>query len=113
MSDKVNKISVGEESISNSLRNIFVTQPGTIPGHPEFGTNLGSYLFEQIDPLITKMIEAEIKYAVDRWEPRVKITDIEVKEDADYNRLTIKMKYYIDRDPYNAEHEYIFSTSQL
>jgi phage baseplate assembly protein W len=100
----------GEEALKNSIYNILTTQPGSVPGHPEFGTNLGQYLFEQIDPLVSQLIDAEIKYAMSRWEPRVTIVTIDVQDDPDYNRLTIKMNYVINRDPFNIEREFIFST---
>jgi len=103
----------GEDALQNAIHNIFVTQPGSVPGHPAFGCKLGNFLFDQIDPLVESMIKAEIIYSIKRWEPRVRIINIDVIEDSDYNRLSIKMKYVIVRDPYNVEREYIFSTSNI
>lgn len=100
----------GEKAIGNAIKNILETSPGSVPGHPEFGCKVDNYLFELIDPLISKMIEEEIKYAMKRWEPRVTITKVLVNDDPDYNRLIIKIGYIIIRDPTNTEREYIFSS---
>ena len=103
----------GEKAIGNAIYNILVTPVGSTPGHPEFGCGLDNYLFELIDPLISSMIEAEIKYAMKRWEPRINISKILVTDDPDYNRLTIKISYVIIRDPYNIMREYIFSNTRI
>jgi phage baseplate assembly protein W len=100
----------GEKALQNSIYNILSTEPGSVPGHPEFGTKLGKYLFELIDPLISAMMEAEIKYAMIRWEPRVDVKSVDIEEDADYNRLSIVMTYIIVRDPLKEERSYVYNT---
>ena len=99
-------------AIQNSINNILMTSPGTMPGHPEFGCGIGKFLFELIDPLISKLIEEEISYAIVRWEPRIKISEITVIDDQDYNRLVAKISYFIVRDPNNIEREYIFQAKR-
>jgi len=100
--------STNDEAITNSLMNILSTQQGTVPGHPEFGSDIGKYLFELIDPRIMLLVEESIRYAVNRWEPRVNIIDIDVIEDSDYNRILIKFKYSINSDPENMERDFIY-----
>jgi len=97
-----------DKAITNALKNIISTPKGTVPGHPEFGCGMDQYIFETIDPMVKESIKAEILYAVGRWEPRVKITEIEVIDDPDYNRILIKMKYNILSDVKSNEYEYIF-----
>ena len=98
-----------EIAINNSLNNIITTAKGSVPGHPEFGSGMGKYLFELMDPMLKESIKAEIEYAVKRWEQRVTIKNIEVKDDPDYNRLTIKVIYMINTDIESNQYEYIFS----
>jgi len=98
-----------EEAVENSLHNILSTPIGSVPGHPEFGCGIDKYLFELIDPLVSQMIEEEIRYAIKRWEPRVKIRKVIVIEDPDYNRLIIKIAYSIIKDKENAEREFVFN----
>ena len=97
-----------EEAVFNSLNNIIETRVGTVPGHPEFGSNLGKYLFEIINPLTAQLIKTELKMALKRWEPRITIIDITVQEDSDYNRLMIRVKYFIKAEVDNPEKEFIY-----
>jgi phage baseplate assembly protein W len=97
------------KAINNSLYNILTTVKGTVPGHPEFGCEVSKYLFELIDPMIESMIEAQVVYAIKRWEPRVKIKKVTVTSDPDYNRVVIKIKYEIIGDIKGVDYEFIYS----
>jgi len=50
-----------EDSVANSLYNIYSTYPGDIPGHPEFGCKVGDYVFNLMDPLSEQLIEEAIR----------------------------------------------------
>jgi phage baseplate assembly protein W len=100
---------INDRAIMASMKNILNTPVGSVPGHPEFGSGLGKYLFEHIDLLTEHLIKEEVEYALKRWEPRVLVTDIKVKEDFDYNRILISMSFKIVNEPDNPEREYIFS----
>jgi hypothetical protein len=97
-----------EAAIYNALTNIISTPKGSVPGHPEFGCGMDKYIFELMDPMIAASIEAEIKYALDRWEPRVTVREVDVIDDPDYNRILIKIKYFIKSDIQSNEYEYIY-----
>jgi len=97
-----------EEAIFNSLNNIISTPKGSVPGHPEFGCGIDKYIFELIDPMIKEAIKGEIMYAINRWEERIKVTEIEVVDDPDYNRVLIKIKYVIMNDIKGNEYDYIY-----
>jgi len=112
-SNNENSFVSGEESIGQAIYNIFVIRKGSVPGNPEFGTNLGKFLFEQLDPLVSGLVKAEVLYALKRWEPRIHVTDTQVIEDSDYNRIIIKLKYNILDDPNRIEREFIFNSSNL
>lgn len=101
-----------DTAVENSLQNILSTSIGSVPGHPEFGCGIDKYLFELIDPLVSQMIEEEIRYAINRWEPRVEIRKVIVIEDTDYNRIVIKITYSIKRDVENMEREFIFKSQK-
>ena len=105
-------IDKGEQAISNAIYNILTTPVGVVPGHPLFGCNINKYLFEIMDPLISKLVEEEVSYSLRLWEPRISVGKIDVSDDPDYNRLTVKIYYSIITDPRNTEREYIFSTQR-
>jgi len=48
-------------AISNSLKNIFSTPKGTLPGKPYFGTILHQMLFEPIDAITEEIMIGIIK----------------------------------------------------
>jgi len=97
------------EAVQQSIGNILGCPVGSMPGHPEFGCGMDKFLFEQIDLLTIQLVKEDIKYSLGRWEPRIKVLDIEVQEDLDYNRIHIKIIFYIINDPENSEREYIFA----
>jgi len=95
-----------QEAIENAIVNILSTNIGSVPGHPAFGSNVTKYLFEILDPLTKELIKTEIKYALERWEDRVRIVKVDVDEDADYNRIEVEMTYTLKIDK-EAEESFI------
>ena len=96
------------EAVENSLHNIISTYKGTIPGNPEFGCKLDKFLFSLINPLVLKLIEEDVIYAVTRWERRVNIIECKAIEDLDYNRLVVKLKYSIKADVENRVYDFVY-----
>jgi len=99
-------------SVKNSLQNILCTEIGTLPGNPEFGVKLDKFLFSLINPLTVGMIKEEIKYSLIKWEPRIDVKSIDVSENSDYNRLSIRIVFYIKNDVNNTELEYIYTKNK-
>lgn len=86
------------QAIKNSVRNILMIQKGTLPGDPEFGSRLSEVIFDPMDGVIKHLQETFIREQVQRYEPRVRITDVEFDEIPEYNRLNIKMNFdYLDK----------------
>lgn len=79
-------------AIKNSIRNILLTRKGEKPFQPAFGCNLKPYLFEHADRFTEIAIEQEIKYSIDRFEPRVKLTDLIVEYNPDKNAYHITIE---------------------
>jgi phage baseplate assembly protein W len=101
-----------EEAVKNSIMNILSTRPGSVPGHPEFGCNLGKFLFELINPLSVHLIDEEIRYSLQRWEKRINVKEIKVNDDPDYNRITIRIIFTIKQDVDNNDLEYIYTLTK-
>jgi len=101
----------GADAVMASMGNILATPIGSVPGHPEFGCGMDKYLFEQIDILTAHMIKEEVQYALARWEPRIKLNNVEVNEDLDYNRIYVNITFKILNEVDNPEREYIYSAN--
>ena len=83
-----------ESAISNSIRNILLTRIGSMPGKPEFGSNVMKSLFELMDGQSTKdLLKNNIMTALLRWEPRIEVNEVVIKEIPEYNRIVCDVKY--------------------
>lgn len=67
------------ENIRQSVEIILQTEPGERILHPQFGTKLHPFLFENMDGQTEEMIRREVRHSLSMWEKR--IWDIEVEID--------------------------------
>ena len=74
--------SEGEDNIRESIGLILRTRPGERLMLPEFGCSLERYLFEPNTISTLRLIQEEVKRAIGRWEPRVRLDDIVVETNA-------------------------------
>lgn len=89
------KISIDAEAINNSIRNILLTEKYSVPGNPEFGSNLNKTLFEQMDGVTFALMEQIIITELGRWEPRIIVDDINISYDRNYQQVLIRINYTI------------------
>lgn len=96
--------SFGEDNIEQSIKLILQTNKGERVMRPDFGCNLRSYIYSEINYTVMSEIETEVKQALLIWEPR--ITDIEVhctKDGTKEGAILIDISY-VERktnNPYN------------
>ena len=83
------------DAVKNSLINIFTVQKGECPGKPNFGNPLGFELFDLIDDFVVDVIEMNIKNAIERYDPRINILEIDVSEFPSQNRIIVKVVYEV------------------
>jgi phage baseplate assembly protein W len=83
-----------DREIVESIRLILATAPGERPMRPEFGCGIHDHVFAQADENTAGAIGYEVRRALDRWEPRIEVTDVEVVVDAvDDGTLYIDIRY--------------------
>ena len=82
-----------KEAIRQSIRNIINTKKGSVPGKPDFGCPLDSYLFEPLDDTQKELMTGDINSALTQWEPRISVEDVSVEFQEAYNRIDITVKY--------------------
>jgi phage baseplate assembly protein W len=73
--------SEGELNVRESICIILRTRPGERVNLPGFGCGLDRFLFEPNTTGTLRLIQEEVKRALSRWEPRIKLDDILVASD--------------------------------
>ena len=67
----------GETDIDQAIEIILSTAPGERPMRPEFGCGIHDHVFSHIDASTVATIEVDIREALDRWEPRIVVQEVE------------------------------------
>ena len=70
-------LSSGVEDIDEAIVLVLGTAAGERPMRPEFGCGIHDFVFESIDAYTLGKIEFEIRDALDRWEPRIDVADVD------------------------------------
>jgi phage baseplate assembly protein W len=94
----------GDREIIESVTLILGTAPGERPMRPEFGCAVHDLVFAPADAATAGQIAYEVRVALERWEPRIELTDVVVGfEDVRRGRLLIDVRYTLrgTNDPRN------------
>ncbi|QRV28985.1 GPW/gp25 family protein [Streptomyces californicus] len=94
----------GEHELEESIRLILATSPGERPMRPEFGCAVNDYVFAPADAGTAGQLAYEVRLALERWEPRIEVTEIVVRfDEADDGVLYIDIGYTVrgSNDPRN------------
>ena len=84
------------QAIKRSVKNIILTNKYERPFISDFGCNLRGFLFENItDPLLV-VIKDRISIAIEKFEPRVSVEDVFVKEEDGSNGISIMVSFKIN-----------------
>jgi uncharacterized protein len=85
-----------EEDITEAITIILGTAPGERPMRPEFGCGIHNYIFETVDAYTIARLEQEIRIALDRWEPRIDVLDIDFGLDrVGHGEVVIEISYVV------------------
>lgn len=96
----VGVMSYDREAMNNAVRNILMTRKGSLPGKPDFGSNIYQVPFSQLDYITENLLKSTIKDAIDLFEPRILITNINITKNEEYNQIVADIEY---RYRYNGE----------
>lgn len=86
---------VNEESVITALKNIFNTRSCSRLLNPEMNIGLEEYLFEPINPIKGWFLGYNIMMTLPRYEPRVKIDNIEIVSHVNEGYYSIKLSISI------------------
>ena len=71
-----------EREIEEAIRLILGTAPGERPMRPEFGCRIHDHVFAPANATTAGQLSYDVRAALDRWEPRIDVDDVEVTFDA-------------------------------
>ena len=84
------------QAIKRAVKNIILTNKYERPFNPDFGCNLRGFLFENITEPLLVIIKDRVAMAIEKYEPRVSVEDVVVKEDIDKNGISIMVSFLIN-----------------
>jgi phage baseplate assembly protein W len=68
----------GSREIEESIRLILSTAPGERPMRPAFGCGIDAFVFAPADSGTAGLIAEEVRRALDFWEPRIIVNDVNI-----------------------------------
>lgn len=86
-------------AIKRAVINLVLTQPGERFFNPNIGSKIRNLLFEPLDYITASLIKSEIEYTIKAFEPRVKLSTVDVDLDDDNNAFNVSIDYTIIGDP--------------
>jgi phage baseplate assembly protein W len=90
----------GEDDIAQAISIILSTAPGERPMRPEFGCAVHHHVFDVLDASAFGAIEAAVREAIDRWEPRASVVAVDFDLGARHDGvLGIVLTYEIPEVP--------------
>jgi len=98
---------VDAAAVKQAIKNLLLTNHFEKPFLPLYGGNLRDLLFELAHSSIGEEITSNITRAIEAYEPRAKIIDIRVDDQADYNSIGVTVEFRI----VNTEETVIFTTT--
>ena len=89
-------ISYNEQAVIRSIKNLLLTGPYERLFQPELSSQVDNILFEPITSLTGNLLKQEILRILTNWEPRVKISSLDVVAIPEQNGYTVSMIFYIN-----------------
>ena len=84
------------QAIKRAVKNIILTNKYERPFNPDFGCNLRGFLFENITEPLLVIIKDRVAMAIEKYEPRVSVEDVVVKNDIDKTGINIQVSFLIN-----------------
>jgi phage baseplate assembly protein W len=85
----------GTEELDASIRMILSTIPGERVMRPDFGCAMWSLVFAPLTAGTLGLIEQAVREALERWEPRVRLEQVETVPDRDTGTVHIELAYRV------------------
>ena len=88
-------IHLNELAITNSIKNLVLTNHYERPFQPEVGSNIRRLLFDNLDAITAANIERELEETINNFEPRAKIHKVTAIAAPDENGYRMKLEFFV------------------
>jgi len=92
-----------EEQATSNLKNLLLTRKGERPFQPDFGSDVYSLLFENIDIDLDERISETLSEDIKFWLPYIVIDNIDVKTEPDRNFVKTELRFRITEQGANQQ----------
>lgn len=92
-----------EEQATSNLKNLLLTRKGERPFQPEFGSDVYSLLFENIDINLEERISETLSEDIKFWLPYIVIDNIDVQTEPDRNFVKIELRFRVTEQGANQQ----------
>ena len=82
-------------AISQAIVNLLLTNKGERPFQPNLGSQIYKTLFEPLDYGTAGIIRSAVIEVLEKYEPRISVTEISVEPDFDNNSYSVLLSYSI------------------
>ena len=94
----VNKVT-DVEAVKRSVRNLVLLNSYEKPFHPEIAGDVRALLFENMTPLTSAVIARKVQDVIENFEPRARLTGVNVTPDFDRNLYEVSVYFYVVNAP--------------
>ena len=84
-----------EAAIKQSIQSLIRTINYERKFHPEIGCQITSLLFDNFDPKNKNIMRKTIQDVISTFEPRARLLNVEIYDNADSNELEVEVKFFI------------------
>jgi len=104
-------MSEAEDNINQSIDVLLYTPLGSRSLAPQFGCNLGDFLFKRVDATTQEEIIQSVRSTLLQGEPRIQVLDVILTLSPEQGLVSINVTYQVRRT--NARHNHVFPFSRL
>jgi len=89
-------VAVYEDDVRQAIAIILGVNLGERVMRPDFGADLGRFVFQPVTPTLLETIRTRVEEALIDWEPRISVEQVKVTSDpADRARVLIEVRYKV------------------
>lgn len=96
-------------AVKQAVKTLLQTNFGEKPFNYFFGANIRALLFEPVTPETIDDIETNIVLAIQNFEPRAKLLDVQVLDEVDRNSINVSVRFQVVNTEEIVELETAFS----